>query len=56
MFTSCTCTCVDHKHREIRGDWEKEGGGGGGWRGTNWVICNILKEFVCTWGIWEVND
>lgn len=28
MFTSCTCTCVDHKHREIRGDWEK---GGGGW-------------------------
>lgn len=30
MFTSCTCTCVDHKHREIRGDWEKGGGVGGG--------------------------
>lgn len=29
MFTSCTCTCVDHKHREIRGDWEKGGVGGG---------------------------
>lgn len=27
MFTSCTCTCVDHKHREIRGDWEKGGWG-----------------------------
>lgn len=26
MFTSCTCTCVDPKHREIRGDWEKGGG------------------------------
>lgn len=41
LFTSCTCTCIDHKHREIRGDWERGVKRGGG---TNWVI-SALKEF-----------